>query len=126
MKKDDATWLRICYVAFACIVAYTTWKAMGSLGIETGWVERYNEWFPLASTAVSIVVGILVTFWLAKNAERHDYFLNSIGELRKVTWPGFLDTRRMTIVVCVVVGIFAAILAVFDLAWAKLLGTMLT
>jgi len=42
-----------------------------------------------------------------------------------VTWPSMPDTRRMTLIVCVVVGIFAVILAVFDLVWAKILGLLI-
>ena len=125
MKKDDATILQIFYVVFALIIGFVAWSASGTFGTQTGWAERYDEWFGVASTVVSVLVGAAAAFVLAGSKERHDYFLASIGELRKVTWPGFLDTRRMTIVVCAVVGVFAVILAVFDFMWAKLLGLIL-
>lgn len=125
MKKDDATILQIFYVVCALIIGFVAWSASGTLGTQTGWAERYDEWYGLVSTAVSVVIGAVSVYLLASNRERHDYFLASIGELRKVTWPGFLDTRRMTIVVCAVVGVFAVILAVFDFVWAKLLGMIL-
>ena len=124
MQKDDATWLKIAYVISALIIGYTTMKAMGTLGIQSGWGQRY-EWFPMLSMAVSVAVGVLGVWSLQNNKERHEYFLASIAEIRRVTWPSFMDTRRMTIVVCVVVGIFAAILAVFDFLWAEILKQLL-
>ena len=124
MQKDDATWLKISYVVFALIVGYTTTKAMGTVGIQTGWSQRY-DWFPIASMAFSILVGVLGTWYLSNDKDRAEYFLSSIGEVRRVTWPSFIDTRRMTIVVCVVVGVFAAILAVFDFLWAEILKVLL-
>ncbi len=124
MSKDDATWLKISYLVFALILAYTTSRAMETIGVHTGWVERF-DWYPTASIIACIIVGGLGTWVLAANKERNEFFLASIGELRKVTWPSFIDTRRMTIVVCIVVGIFAAILAVFDLIWAQVLKLLM-
>jgi preprotein translocase subunit SecE len=125
MNKDDATWLRIGYVVFAGLVAFTLWKASQTLGIQTGWSDRYSEFYSPVASLISLVLGALVSLWLAKDQDRHEYFLASVGELRKVTWPSLPDTRRMTVVVCVVVGIFAAILALFDTLWSKILGTIL-
>lgn len=124
MQKDDATWLRIAYVVFGLIVGYTASKAMTTVGVQTGWGDKYS-WFPAVIYISSILSAVLFVFFLAKDQERHKYFLDSIGELRKVTWPSFIDTRRMTIVVCVVVGIFSMILSAFDFVWAKMLGWLL-
>lgn len=126
MKKDDATWLKICYAAFGIMVAYTTMKAIGTLGLYTGWAERYFEIFPIINAAISVTIGVLSAWGIGKKKERHEYFLGSISELRKVTWPSMIDTRRMTIVVCVVVGVFAVILGVFDVFWGKILKMMLS
>lgn len=125
MKKDDAFYLRLAYIIFAGLVAFTCSKAFVTLGVQTGWSERYADLFTPISLVLSLIIGIGVSYWLSADSERHEYFLASIGEIRKVTWPSFPDTKRMTIVVCVVVAIFAAILAVFDLVWAKLLGIIL-
>lgn len=125
MSKDDATWLKICYVVFALVVAFTTSRAMETIGVQMGWGERFSDWYPTASIAISVAVGVLATWVLASNKERSEYFLSSIGELRKVTWPSAIDTRRMTIVVCIVVGIFAAILAAFDLLWTQVLKMLM-
>lgn len=125
MQKDDATWLKIAYAGFALIAGYVAWKAFGTIGLQTGLSQRISA-YPAISMAGTILIAVGLTWYLMKDPERHDYFLLSIGELRRVTWPSFIDTRRMTIVVCVVVGIFAVILAVFDYAWAEVLKLLLS
>jgi preprotein translocase SecE subunit len=117
MAKDDATWLNVAYVTFFLIMGFIGYKAMELLGIQMGWVERY-DWYGFLSTAVAAAFGIGLTLYLRSDPERHEYFLASIGELRKVTWPSWPDTKRMTIVVCIVVAIFAVIVGIFDAAWA--------
>ena len=57
VTKDDATWLNICYIVFAMIVAYIVYKAAYTVGLQFGFVERYDEWFPLVSRVCSIVAG---------------------------------------------------------------------
>ena len=42
-----------------------------------------------------------------------------------MTWPTAPDVKRMTLVVCVVVAVFAVILAGFDMIWAKALKLLL-
>ncbi len=118
MSKDDATWLVICYLAAGLIAMIIGYYAIDTLGVQTGWSERYDEWFPFARSIGSIAIGVIGVAILRTDRERHEYFLTSIGELRKVTWPTVDDTKKMTLVVVVVVAIFGVILAVFDLFWA--------
>ena len=117
MAKDDATWLNVAYVTFLLIMGYVAYQALELTGIQMGWVERY-DWFVYAATALAVVVGVGLTWYLRRDAERHDYFLSAIAELRKVSWPTWADTKRMTVVVCIVVAIFAVIVGMFDAAWA--------
>ena len=126
MKKDDAFYLRFCYAAFGLMIFYICSKSLEAVGMHTGWSERFYEWYPVASTILSVVVGLLAIFQFTRNKDRHEYFLSSIAELRKVSWPTLVDTRRMTIIVCVVVGIFAVILSIFDFVWGELLSLILT
>lgn len=125
MNKDDSTLLQMSYVVFGLLLAYVFWSAFETIGTQTGWSDRYDEWYPMAATGISLISAFGFVWSLNKDSERREYFLSSIGELRKVTWPSYLDTRRMTIVVCVVVGFFAVVLALFDFVWAKILGVML-
>jgi preprotein translocase SecE subunit len=124
IQKDDGTWLNAGYAGFALLIGIVAWNLFDTLGVQFGWADRYDEWYPLAKNAASFVFGL--GSWLAVKAdkERHQYFLSSISELRKVSWPSAEDTRRMTIVVVVVVGVFAAILALFDMVWGNILGML--
>jgi len=124
MSKDDAAWLNVAYMVFFAVVAYVCYRAFDTFGIQYGWVERY-EWFSYLSVLLGLLAGAASTFALKGNRDRHDYFLAAIGELRKVTWPSWPDTKRMTAIVCVVVGIFAVIVSIFDLIWARALKMLL-
>lgn len=124
MSKDDAAWVNVAYVIFFVLASFVVFKAFETLGVQTGWAERF-EWYAPTQVALGLVLGGGLTFALRKDQEKYDYFLASIGELRKVTWPNWSDTKRMTIVVCVVVGIFAVIVSMFDLVWAKALKLLL-
>lgn len=125
MQKDDATWLRTAYAITALTTAFIFWKAFMFTGLKTGWLERNEAGFNIASVALAGIISALIIWWLARDHERHDYFLAAIGELRKVHWPTWENTKKLTWVVVVVVAIFSAILTAFDMAWAKILKLLL-
>ena len=41
---------------------------------------------------IPVVVGALAAFGLRADKDRHEYLLQSVAELRKVTWPSWNDT----------------------------------
>ncbi len=124
MTKDDATWLNVAYVAFAVLTGFFFFQAFDTLGVQTGWIERFDWWAPV-STLVGVLLGVGGAALLKSSKERHEYFLSAIAELRKVSWPTWADTKRMTIIVVVVVGIFAVIVGVFDVVWARVLKVLI-
>lgn len=125
MQKDDSTWLNVGLAGFAICVALVAWQGMTVLSLNMGWTDKFEAWLPAAIVILSLAIGGLASFWLNSDAERHEYFLACIAELRKVSWPSMDDTRKMTLIVCVVVVIFSAILTVFDVAWARLLKLLI-
>jgi preprotein translocase SecE subunit len=125
MSKDDKTWLNICYAGFFIVVAYFVHKAVFTLGVQLGWTEKYDEWYSLVNNVTCVVLSGGITFWLQRSSVRHEYYLSAIGEIRKVTWPSIPDTKKMTIIVAVVVGIFSVILSAFDVAWSRILQLFL-
>lgn len=125
MTKDDSTWLNICYTLFAGLVAYVVFQAEYTVGVQQGWTEKFDEWFQLVSTISALLLGAGTAYWVRSSVERKEYHLSSIGEIRKVIWPSADDTKRMTIVVVIVVSIFSLILAAFDIAWSKILQSIL-
>ncbi|MCX6116056.1 MAG: preprotein translocase subunit SecE [Proteobacteria bacterium] len=125
MQKDDATWLRTAYVAAAFIFGLIFWKAIMFAGLKSGWLERFDASYNVGSTIAAGLLAVICLWLLVKDRERNDYFLASIGELRKVSWPSWENTKKLTWIVVIVVAIFSAILTVFDLACAKILKLLL-
>jgi len=54
------------------------------------------------------------------------YFRETTSELRKVTWPTRLEARRLTTVVVVVVALTSAVLGLFDFAFSRLVGLLVS
>lgn len=125
MPKDDATWLNVCYVIAGILGAYLGFKVANTVGIETGWLERYDDWYPLLQTVLSFSIGGGTYFYLKSDKENNEYHLSAISELRKVTWPSWDDTKKMTLVVVIVVIIVSAALSVFDVGWSWALKQIL-
>jgi preprotein translocase SecE subunit len=125
VTKDNRAWLNICYALLAVLSSYVANQALLLVGSRFGWVERYDEWYPSVSLLLSLVIGCSFVFWLNFSKERSEYYLNTVEEVSKVHWPTFMDVKRMTLVVVVVVGIFAVILSVFDIVWTKSLQLLL-
>ncbi len=125
MGKDDATWLNICYVACMLMASYVAFKAFETLGVQFSWADRYDQWYPVVSNIGALTLGAAAVFWLRRDEERRSYHLASISEIRKVTWPTLPNTKKMTLVVVVVVAIFAVILSIFDMIWSKALQWIL-
>jgi preprotein translocase SecE subunit len=125
VQKDDSTWLNVGLTLFGVCIALVSWQALNSVAISKGWTDKFEAWLPATLVVMSLAVGALAAWWLNSSPERHEYFLNCIAELRKVSWPSMEDTRKMTVIVCVVVAVFSVILTVFDVAWAKLLKLLI-
>lgn len=53
------------------------------------------------------------------------YVEDSRAELRKVTWPTVKDTRKVTLVVVVIVALMAVVLGVVDLVLSNLITYIL-
>ncbi len=95
------------------------------IGLKLGWLERYEAGFNVGSAVAAVALGVLTTWLIARNQERHEYLLASVGELRKVHWPDWEHTKKLTLIVCVVVAFFSVVLTVFDMAWAGILKFLL-
>ena len=128
MGKDDQTWLNICFVAFALLCTYIFYQAGSSVGVQYGWPERYDEWyqFGLLLNLFSLSLGFGALWKLRASKDRVEFLLSAIGELRKVLWPSFEDTKKMTWIVAIVVTIFSIILGVFDAVWSGVLRSIIS
>ena len=125
MGKDDKTWLNLSYLALGLLVYFVSMLAVEAVGVHYGWVERYDSWYPVVSKVSAILIGACLPLYIYSQENQREYHLSIIAELRKVKWPSFDDTKKMTIIVVVVVAIFAVILSVFDFLWTKILQMIL-
>ncbi|MEZ4741982.1 MAG: preprotein translocase subunit SecE [Bdellovibrionota bacterium] len=126
MDKDDSFWVNTVYIALAVIAGYVGYQAINTVGVQMSLIERYDSWFPMVNNIGAVVFGAAIILWFRSDKQRRDYHLASVAEARKVTWPSLPDTKRMTIVVVVVVAVFAVILGVFDLVWSWALKLIIT
>jgi len=66
-------------------------------------------------------MNIFQRFW--RNVQR--FFQETIGELRKVSWPTRQEAIRLTEIVIIVIALMAFILGGLDWVYAKFFGVIL-
>jgi len=50
------------------------------------------------------------------------YFRETIGELRKVSWPTREEATNLTIIVLIVIAVMSVFLGILDLVFSRFLG----
>jgi preprotein translocase subunit SecE len=68
-------------------------------------------------TVIGLAVAAAVALYLWTNRKTHDVSLEIASELRKVSWPGFAETRAATVAVIIASIISAVLLGMFDVFW---------
>ena len=53
------------------------------------------------------------------------WWKETIGELRKVSWPSVADARKLTVIVLVVMFLTAVLLGTLDLGFSKIITALL-
>jgi preprotein translocase subunit SecE len=74
------------------------------------------------SSAVGIAVAVVAGLVAVNNAKAHEFCVDVVHELRRVTWPSRDETQRSTVIVIVTTLIISGMLGVFDYVWAQLTG----
>ncbi len=54
------------------------------------------------------------------------FYRESIGELRKVAWPTLHDTRRLTIIVLIVMFLMSAVLGLLDFLFSEAIRLLIS
>jgi preprotein translocase subunit SecE len=107
------------------IVAVTIAKLLGSLAFM---LNAPNPGLlgnnVLVSDALAFAAAAGAGFYLWKEPRAHEYSLEVVRELQRVTWPTRKETQTATVVVIVTTLIVAAILGVFDQVWGALTGLL--
>ena len=69
------------------------------------------------SSILGLAIAAAAAFFLWTNRKTHEVALEIAGELRKVSWPSFAETRAATVAVIVASIISAVLLGLFDVFW---------
>lgn len=54
------------------------------------------------------------------------FYRESVGELRKVAWPSLQDTRRLTVIVLIVMFVMSAVLGLLDFLFSKAISLLIS
>lgn len=54
------------------------------------------------------------------------WWRETVGELRKVSWPTYADAKRLTTIVLVVMAIMAVLLGVLDFVFSRLITLLVS
>ena len=54
------------------------------------------------------------------------WWRETIGELRKVSWPSYADARRLTTIVLAVMAIMAILLGILDFVFSSLIALLIS
>ncbi|MBY0370805.1 preprotein translocase subunit SecE [bacterium] len=112
------------YIFFAAVVWYLSRGGFHTLFVMSSTVRRVPN-IQLIREATPIVLAALTFIILFFNKRSNDFFDEVVAELKKVTWPSREDVVKSTVVVLGCVLFASCVLAVFDIAFGKLVGFLL-
>lgn len=123
---DIVRWVNLAFV-FACLLFWWVFANLATSIYELiGRTDKQILGENLTEASlVGLVVSVIVTVALRRNAGIYESGLNIARELKKVTWPDWEDTKSATKTTIITTLIISAILAVFDFAFQELTAFIL-
>lgn len=96
-------------------------------GVMANPVQNYSivGSYVTLTSVLALVAGGTLTYTLYKE-EYRSFLSEVVVELKKVTWPGWNETRRSTLIVIVFTVVLAGFLWLSDSLWEYLTGLLLT
>jgi preprotein translocase subunit SecE len=107
------------YLFISVVAAITLARALSTLALALNVPD-----YPVLGSNGSLtdVIGFVVAagagIWAYRNPQVHEWSLDVINELRKVTWPSRKETQTATVVVIITTLLAAVVLGLFDQVWA--------
>jgi preprotein translocase subunit SecE len=120
-------WVSIGFALGGILLALLLSKALGGI---LAWF-RIPDYAIVGASITATTVGAwaiagVATVFAWRN-ERYNMLANEVvQELRKVTWPTWVETRAATVVVIITTIIISIILYFFDMVWSGLTGLIYT
>jgi preprotein translocase SecE subunit len=138
-RKNEGRYARmVAFWVLALLIGYGFFSGGGLndlLGLwGASWDQALVEPFPLLgalkySSLVSIALYGVLLLTLSRILNRHklaDLLIDTEGEMKKVTWPGWSEVAQGTMAVTAMVVVLFAFLTVVDLLLAKGIGMLLS
>jgi preprotein translocase subunit SecE len=112
------------YVGASIILWYLTRQGLQGLYVGLYQVRRLPG-IALIREFLPVIVGLATFFILLLNTKVGSFLDEVVLELKKVTWPSREDVVKSTAVVLVCVLFASCVLAVFDIAFGRVIGYFL-
>ena len=78
------------------------------------------------TSLIAVIATVLTIFWMKKHPQIDPFIHETVMELRKVTWPGWQDTQRSTVIVIAFSVVLAFSLWFMDQIWERVTDYILT
>ena len=114
MDKTNSKILTLSFVAFSALVGFTVSTLLKVFSGAFGMIAKLMN-YDAFKHGVPVVIALVLFAYLQFNTGVLKWADEVIGEVKKIVWPPFKDTRGMTIIVVVMVLISSVIVSVFDL-----------
>lgn len=123
---DIVRWVNLSFV-FACLLLWWVFANLTfSIYELVGRTDKQILGENLTETSVvGLVVALIITIFMRRNAGIYESGLNIARELKKVTWPDWEDTKGATKTTIITTLIISGILAIFDFGFEKLTAFIL-
>lgn len=114
------------YLIIGVLAAITLARMFGTLALTAGIPDPNILGKIVLTDLIAAAIAGGLGFWLYRKPDIHEWSLDVVNELRKVTWPSRKETQTATVVVIVATLLAAVVLAVFDQMWALVTGLLYT
>lgn len=125
MEQNNKKIITVLFAIAATLIAYILSTAIELLSAMSGTVARYTQ-SDFVQHALPVVVGIGLFLYFQLNTKIKTWGDEVVTEIRKVVWRSMKETTQLTIVVCILLVIVGAFLALVDITSAKIVNYLLT
>lgn len=111
-KKNQGRLARLwTWIVVTAAVVWGAWTLQARLLVEYGDVVR------IGVPTLVVLAGAWAAFRLVHFPRFADFLIDVEGEMGKVSWPGWAELWRATVVVLITMFLFSIVLFAYDMLW---------
>lgn len=107
------------FVAFAGIIAFFIFREIIQLVWNYFRLSLWDQWGIGAPDLLAVILAAGMFLALHKNSRLHNYLIDVINELAKITWPVKKETLISSVIVIVMVSMASFVVFLFDSLWGS-------